>query len=83
MKKKSNELNGQALDNLLDALVWMRRKAKERGPVDALIDELLRMRRKVVRESKKVPAAKEIPVAKKRPAPGTRRKKKLKGTRRR
>jgi hypothetical protein len=35
-----------AVDNLLDALVWMRRKAKKREPVDALIDELVKMRRK-------------------------------------
>lgn len=36
----------EAVDNLLDALVWMRRKAKKREPVDALIDELVKMRRK-------------------------------------
>jgi ClpP class serine protease len=36
----------EQVDNLLDALVWMRRKAKEREPVDALIDELVKMRRK-------------------------------------
>jgi hypothetical protein len=36
----------EAVDNLLDALVWMRRKSKKREPVDALIDELVKMRRK-------------------------------------
>lgn len=36
----------EAVDNLLEALVWMRRKAKKREPVDALIDELVKMRRK-------------------------------------
>jgi ClpP class serine protease len=36
----------EAVDNLLDALVWMRRKAKKREPVDSLIDELVKMRRK-------------------------------------
>jgi hypothetical protein len=34
------------VDNLLDALVWMRRKAKRREPVDVLVDALLQMRRK-------------------------------------
>ena len=37
----------EAVDNLLDALVWMRLKSKKREPVDALIDELVKMRRKV------------------------------------
>ena len=34
------------VDNLLDALVWMRRKAKRRHPVDDLVDALIKMRRK-------------------------------------
>jgi hypothetical protein len=34
------------VDNLLDALVWMRRKAKRHQAVDDLIDALLKMRRK-------------------------------------
>jgi hypothetical protein len=34
------------VDNLLDALVWMRRKAKRRQPVDDLVDALLKMRLK-------------------------------------
>lgn len=40
----------EAVDNLLDALVWMRRKAKKREPVDALIDELVKMRRKAMKK---------------------------------
>jgi hypothetical protein len=31
---------------LLDALVWMRRKAKKHEPVDDLVDALVKMRRK-------------------------------------
>jgi len=47
----------EAVDNLLDALVWMRRKAKKREPVDALIDELVKMRRKAKKKvAKKKPA---------------------------
>jgi hypothetical protein len=34
------------VDNLLEALVWMRRKAKRRQPVDDLVDALFEMRRK-------------------------------------
>jgi ClpP class serine protease len=36
----------EAVDELLDALVWMRRKAKKREAVDDLVDALLRMRKK-------------------------------------
>jgi ClpP class serine protease len=36
----------EPVDELLDALVWMRRKAKKNQPVDDLIDALMRMRRK-------------------------------------
>jgi len=41
MGKKS-----EPVDNLLDALVWMRRKSKRHEPVDDLIDALMTMRRK-------------------------------------
>ena len=41
MAKKKQEV----VDDLLDALVWMRRKAKKHEPVDDLIDALLRMRK--------------------------------------
>ena len=43
----------EAVDNLLDALVWMRRKAKKREAVDGLIDELMKMRRKVKKKTAK------------------------------
>jgi hypothetical protein len=43
----------EAVDNLLDALVWMRRKSKKREPVDALIDELVKMRRKTKKKATK------------------------------
>jgi hypothetical protein len=38
MAKKS-----EPVDELLDALVWMRRKAKKHQPVDDLIDALIDM----------------------------------------
>jgi hypothetical protein len=50
---KKKKIKGQALDNLLDALVWMRRKAKKRKPVDDLIDELISMRRKAKKKAAK------------------------------
>jgi ClpP class serine protease len=36
----------EAVDELLDALVWMRRKAKKHEPVDEVIDALMKMRRR-------------------------------------
>src|SRR5258708_4776952 len=41
----------EAVDNLLDALVWMRRKAKEHEAVDDLIDALMKMRRNVKKKA--------------------------------
>jgi len=41
------------VENLLDALVWMRRKAKRRQPVDDLIDALIKMRRKAKKKAAK------------------------------
>jgi ClpP class serine protease len=35
----------EPVDDLLDALVWMRRKAKRHEAVDDLIDALMQMRR--------------------------------------
>ncbi len=35
----------EPVDDLLDALVWMRRKSKKYEPVDELVDALLKMRR--------------------------------------
>jgi hypothetical protein len=43
----------EVVDDLLDALVWMRRKAKKHEPVDDLIDALVRMRRKVKKKAVK------------------------------
>jgi hypothetical protein len=36
----------EPVDDLLNALVWMRRKAKRHEAVDDLIDALMKMRRK-------------------------------------
>jgi len=47
----------EVVDDLLDALVWMRRKAKKHEPIDDLIDELVKMRRKA---KKKVAKRKHI-----------------------
>jgi len=41
----------EAVDNLLDALVWMRRKAKKHEAVDDLIDALVKMRRKAKKKT--------------------------------
>jgi len=56
MAKKS-----EPVDELLDALVWMRRKAKKHQPVDDLIDALIDMRRKA---KKKVAKRKRTKAAK-------------------
>lgn len=55
MAKKKQE----AVDILIDALVWMRRKAKKREPVDDLIEALVKMRRNAKRKvAKKLPGKK-------------------------
>jgi ClpP class serine protease len=41
----------EPVDELLDALVWMRRKAKRHQAVDDLIDELINMRRKAKKKA--------------------------------
>ncbi len=41
----------EVVDDLLDALVWMRRKAKKHEPIDDLIDELVKMRRKAKKKA--------------------------------
>ncbi|MGA2187421.1 MAG: hypothetical protein ABSH33_02755 [Steroidobacteraceae bacterium] len=43
----------EPVDELLDALVWMRRKAKKHQPVDDLIDALIVMRRKAKKKAAK------------------------------
>lgn len=55
-KKKKPE----PVDELLDALVWMRRKAKKHQPVDDLIDALLDMRRKAKKKVAKRKRAKPV-----------------------
>jgi hypothetical protein len=49
MAKKKPE----PVDDLLDALVWMRRKAKRHEAVDDLIDALVTMRRKAKKKAAK------------------------------
>ena len=51
----------EPVDELLDALVWMRRKAKKHQPVDDLIDALMAMRRKA---KKKVAKGRRMKTAK-------------------
>jgi hypothetical protein len=41
----------EPVEDLLDALVWMRRKAKKHEPVDDLIDALVKMRRKAKKKA--------------------------------
>lgn len=43
----------EPVDNLLDALVWMRRKAKKHEAVDDLVDALVKMRRKAKKDATK------------------------------
>jgi ClpP class serine protease len=43
----------EPVDDLLDALVWMRRKAKRHEAVDDLIDALVTMRRKAKKKAAK------------------------------
>ncbi len=43
----------EPVDDLLEALVWMRRKAKKHQPVDDLIDALVKMRRQVKKKMTK------------------------------
>jgi ClpP class serine protease len=43
----------EPVDDLLDALVWMRRKAKRHEAVDDLIDALVTMRRKAKKKAVK------------------------------
>ena len=46
LKRLATRAARAQIDDLLDALVWMRRKAKKHQPVDDLIDALIDMRRK-------------------------------------
>jgi hypothetical protein len=53
----------EPVDDLLDALVWMRRRAKKHEPVDDLVDALVKMRRKT---KKKLAQGKRIKNKRKR-----------------
>jgi ClpP class serine protease len=50
----------EPVDELLDALVWMRRKAKKHQPVDDLIDALMVMRREAKKKVAKRKRAKTM-----------------------
>jgi ClpP class serine protease len=54
----------EPVDELLDALVWMRRKAKKHEAVDDLVDALVKMRRKA--KKKRVAQRKRTPKKRKR-----------------
>jgi hypothetical protein len=43
----------EVVDDLLDALLWMRRKRKKREPIDDLIGALVRMRRTTKKKAAK------------------------------
>jgi len=43
----------EPVDEVLDAIVWMRRKSKKREPVDDFIDALFAMRRRTKKLTKK------------------------------
>ena len=60
--------NSEPVDDLLDALVWMRRKAKRHEAVDDLIDALVKMRRKAKKKltKRKRPAKKSRATARKK-----------------
>ncbi len=48
----------EPVDDVLDAIVWMRRKSKKREAVDDFIDALFTMRRKTAKKVKKTKHAK-------------------------
>ncbi|MGA2706798.1 MAG: hypothetical protein ACLQJ0_28755 [Steroidobacteraceae bacterium] len=54
----------EPVDELLDALVWMRRKAKKHEAVDDLVDALVKMRR----NAKKKVAQRKRPPKKRKPS---------------
>src|SRR5580704_7865574 len=56
----------EPVDNLLDALVWMRRKAKKHEAVDDLIDALVKMRRRAKKKAVKRRKARKKTVDRKR-----------------
>jgi ClpP class serine protease len=64
----------EPVDDLLDALVWMRRKAKKHGPVDDLVDALVKMRRQAKKKLAGRKIKKKGRVKSKEPARKSRRK---------
>ncbi len=54
----------EAVDNLLDSLMWMRRKAKKHEPVDDLIDALMKMRHRVKKKTAKKKSIKKKSIKK-------------------
>ncbi len=61
------------MDDLLDALVWMRRKAKKHGPVDDLVDALVKMRRQAKKKLAKSKTKSRVRVKSKQGARRSRR----------
>ena len=55
----------EPVDELLDALVWMRRKAKKHEAVDDLVDALVKMRRKAKVKTKAAKSKRNKPRRKK------------------
>jgi hypothetical protein len=51
--KKKPKINRDPVDEVLDALLWMRRKAKKHKPIDDFIDTLVSMRRKTKKKAAK------------------------------
>jgi hypothetical protein len=64
----------QPVDNLLDALVWMRRKAKKHAPVDDLVDALVKMRRQAKKKLAERKIKKKVGRKSKQPTRKSRRK---------
>jgi hypothetical protein len=54
-------LNRQPVDDVLDALLWMRRKAKKKKPIDDFIDTLVSMRRETKKKAAKRKRTNEKP----------------------
>ena len=56
----------EAVDELLDALLWMRRKAKKHEPVDEVIDALMKMRRRAKKKLAKAHPKKSLKAKKRK-----------------
>jgi hypothetical protein len=64
----------EPVDDLLDALIWMRRKAKKHEPVDEIIAALLKMRRDAKKKLAKRKVKRRVPSKSKQTARRPRRK---------